>query len=223
MKKYSVILLNALPDKKIKYLGNKCLIKFKGDENIFDHYIKMIKKIFTNFEIILVCAFDNKKIKKYVEKNYPDVKYLEHNLTDTINIGHSLTMAFNCVNNKNCLIIDTSNIILPQAIKQIKISLNKTFILVGRDKDGTIGFIENNGYISNCYYGLPKKIYDIIYIEESQFDTVKELTSNISNMFFFEVINKYIDKGVKIVPLTTNNIKIMTSIQKIKEIKKQLC
>lgn len=52
---------------------------------------------------------------------------------------------------------------------------------------------------------------------------VKELTSNMSNMFFFEVINKYIDKGVKIVPLTTNNIKVMTSIQKIKEIKKQLC
>jgi hypothetical protein len=225
MKKYSVILLNGLPDKKIKYLGNRCLIEFKHNENILDYYVKTIKKLLTNFEIKIVCAFDNKKIKKYIQKKYPSIHYLEHELDDTKNDGHGLEIAMNQVKHKNCIIINTNNILLSKAIDKIKVSLDKTFVLTSNNTHTKIGFIENKGFVSNCYYGLPKNIYDILYIEQNNFDKAQKLTKDISNMFLFEIINKYISNGIKISPLFINSkdIKIINSPEQIKEIKKQVC
>ena len=65
MKKQSVILLNALPDKKAKSIGNRCMVSIKNNMNILDYHIHSIKNIFKNPEIIIIDGFDTKKIKKY--------------------------------------------------------------------------------------------------------------------------------------------------------------
>jgi choline kinase len=227
MKKYSIIMLNALPDKKIKSLGNRCLIQIKKNITILDYCIDLFKKIFhqADCEIIIVCAFDNKKIKKYIELRYPYIKYIEHQLDDMTNIGHSLQTALSSINGQNCLVVNTNSILVSQSIKKIKSSLDKTFILTSNESGGDIGFIENDGYISNCYYGLPNKIYDIFYINQKQLEDVKKITKGVSSMFLFEIINKYISEGIKISPLQikSNQVQVINDSTQIKKIKKQLC
>ena len=80
----SVILLNSLPDKNIKYIGNRCLIPISRHKNVLDYHISSINKIFKNPEIFLVCGFDTKKLKKYVDTKYSNIKYIEHDIDDII-------------------------------------------------------------------------------------------------------------------------------------------
>ena len=73
MTKTSIIIIHSLPDKKIKSLGNKALINI-GTENVIDYQIGFCNKLAKNNEIIVIGAFESKKLQKYLNKKYPKVK-----------------------------------------------------------------------------------------------------------------------------------------------------
>jgi hypothetical protein len=226
MKPHSVIILNGLPDKKVKSIGNRCLVQIKKNQNILDYHIQNIRKIFKNPEIILVCAFDSKKIKKYVEQKYSNIIFLEHDIEETTNIGQSLETALKKVSHKNCLIINANHILHTTAIDKIKHSLEDTFILTSTTKCSDIGFIKSkkNQVIENCYYDLPNQLYDILYIKSNQFNIIKDI-KNLSRFYFFEIVNKYIDSGmvIKAVDINPKSITIINSTKNIESIRKKLC
>jgi choline kinase len=219
MKKNSVIILNALPDKKIKSLGNRCLVQIKKNKNILDHHIDSIKTIFRNPQIILVCGFDSKKVKKYVDTTYKNILYVEHDINDLTNIGQSLQYALEKISGSNCLVLNANNLLHAGALEKIRHSLDHTFVLTG-STNGDIGFISDNGIVQNCYYDLPNQIYDVLYIEENQLDIIKNI-KNISQLYLFEIINKCIDNGMSIKPLKINSksITVINSSKNIERLK----
>lgn len=219
MKNY-VILLNGLPDKKIKSIGNRCLIQITKNKNILDHHIKTINQIFKNPQIILVCGFDSKKLKKYTENKYPNITYIDHPINDYTNIGQSLQVAIEKVKNgNNCLILNTNHILHKSVVQKIKNNTDNSFVLYDKTK-GSIGIIYEENKLINCYYDLPNNLYDILYIKNK-----KNISIDISKLYLFEIINYYIEDGENIKPIRVNNnsIVVINSIKNIEKVKKQLC
>lgn len=225
MKKHSVILLNALPDKKIKSLGNKCLISLNKQKNILDYHIHTIKKIFKSPEIIIVCGFDCKKLKKYIQQKYKNLIYLEHNINDQTNVGTSIQLSIPHISGDSCLFLNTTNILYPDAVEKIKLNKDISFILTNKEK-GSVGFIKNNDRVINCYYDLPNSIYDILYICSDQLSIFKKIHNNdLSKLFLFEIINLCISYGInlKSININSKSIILIDSINNIQKVQKKIC
>lgn len=224
MKKYSVILLNCLPDKKIKSIGNRCLIQIKKNSNILDYHINTIHKIFHNPEIILVNGFDNNKLKKYVKNKYKNLIYIEHDINDTTNIGDSLQLGVSELSTKNVLFINTNHILYNKAINTIKSNVSSSFALYSKSK-GEIGVVFDKNKIVNCYYDLPNNLFEVFYIHQNEFDILIKNNMNLEKLYLFEVLNHYINTGINIKPVCMNHqdIIIINNMNNIKRVKKQLC
>jgi hypothetical protein len=228
--KYSIVLLNALPDKKIKSLGNKCLIKINKKYTLIDYQIDFFNSIFDNPEIIIVGGFDGKRLKKYIDNHLADIniKYVEHAVDDGTNIGTSLAVAKKLISHKNCLIINSS-LLLYSSIRSLLLdNLNSSFLFVhNTDKNkNEVGYIQNNNKLINCYYGLPNIIFDCLYI--NSYDIEKFLNicgSNIQRYYLFEIINKCIEHDISIKPIniTKKSILSIDSTNSIKHIRDKLC
>lgn len=220
----SVILINSLPDKKIKSIGNRCLIQIKKNKNILDYHISSINKIFKNPQIIIVCAFDTKRVRSYIENNYKNLQYIEHNIDDYTNYGFSLELALDKIDNKNCLILNTNHILHSSAINKIKKNLNKSFVLYNT-KSGEVGLSENNGDLINCYYGLQNTLYDLIYINKHEIQNIYNSNIDIKKFYMFEIINHYLSLGIKFksIPINEKAITVINNIKNIEKIRTKSC
>lgn len=223
MGKHSVILLNSFPDKKIKSIGNRCLIELKNNKNVLDYHMSTINTIFKNPEIILVCGFDNKKIKKYIQSKYKNIIYVEHEMNDLTNIGHSVSLGLKTASKENCLILNSNILLHGRAISSIKNNLDKSFVVYS-DNKGNIGILHSKNKLINCYYDLPNNLFDILYINQKEFKYVSNI-KNMSSLYFFEIINQYIDTGMTLLPLkiNENSITIINCMKNIEKVKKRLC
>jgi len=223
MRKNSIILLNALPDKKTKSIGNRCMVDINDKYNILDYHISYLRKIFHNPEIVVVCGFDTKKIKKYIATKYKNVIYVEHHIDDFTNAGQSVRAGLDHISTRNCLILNSNHILQQNIIHKLKKNIDSSFVCYSNTK-GDIGYIQENNYITNCYYGLPKNIYDIVYMDRKQIEILLSLT-NISKLYLFEIINECINNGLKIKPLEIPQKSVITinNIKNIERIKKNLC
>jgi hypothetical protein len=221
---HTIILLNALPDKKIKSIGNKCLIPINNRSNLLDYHIMVMNKIFKNPEIIIVCGFDTKKIKKYISDKYKYIKYIDHNINEYTNVGESIATALDIASHKNCLIVNTNHVLHKKSIDKIIENKSNSFILSKRSP-GDIGYISDRSGLINCYYGLPHSVCEVLYINENEFDTFAQIKNhNISKMYLFEIINHCISLGIKIKPILVPDTAI-THLENLKNIKRltKLC
>jgi hypothetical protein len=221
MKKYSIILVNTASDKKIKSLGDRCLIEIKKNYNVLDYHISTAKKLVHHPEIIFIDYSDNKKVKKYIDNKYPQIKYITHELEDDINIGESITVGLKYITGKNCLIINTNHILYPSAINKLKEQLTQSFVAASNN-DGSVGYTEQDNKIIHCYYDLPNCIYDVLFLHKDDLQIIKNCSVDLSKMYIFEIINTYIDLGISFIPITVNKkgITVINNINNIKKIKK---
>jgi hypothetical protein len=220
----SVILINSIPDKKIKSIGNRCLIPIKKNKNVLDYHISSINKIFTNPEIFVVCAFDVKKTKLYIEKNYKSIKYLEHTIDEYTNFGLSLDLALKHISKNSCLILNTNHILHRSAIAKIKNNLNQSFVLYNT-KNSDVGLLENKGSLKHCYYGIGNTLYDFIYINQESLSIIYNDNTSIKKLYMFEIINHYLSLGIKFKSIKINDtdITIINNIKTIEKIRKKSC
>lgn len=219
--KNTVILLNALPDKKIKSIGNKCLLAINKKINLLDYHINTIYSIYKNPEIILVCGFDTKKLKKYISDKYKNIKYVDHNIDEYTNIGESILSALNLITNNNCLIINANNILHKKAIDKIIKNGDAGSYILTKKTCGDVGFIADpSTKIINCYYGLPNSICEVLYINKQEFQKFIEIKNhNISKMYLFEIINHCINLNINIKAVSVPDSAI-TSLENLQNIKK---
>lgn len=224
---YSIILLNALPDKKIKSLGNKYLIKINKNTNIIDHQVKILCSIFSNPEIIIVSGFDGKRLLKYINNNieYQNIKYVEHEVHDQTNIGTSIRCGFDEASNKNIWMVN-SNILLNSNITNMVFNnKNRSFVLVNKS-NGDIGYISDKNILLNCYYDLPHCIMDSLFINKQDYHAFQNIChSNIEKLYFFEVLNLCTQANINLSILDIN-VKIVNTIDSsnnIEKLKKNIC
>lgn len=226
---YSIILLNALPDKKIKSLGNKYLIKINKSYNIIDYQIKFLRSIFYNPEIIVIGGFEGKKLKKYIDincSNKCNIRYLEHEINETTNIGASIKKGVENASNNNVWIIN-STIIFGNSISNIiNKNLSRSFVLTYKSNKSNIGYISNNNKLINCYYDLPNTILDSIFIHKNDFLKFNTICkSEIDRLYFFEVINLCSSANIELstIDLSPKHVYAIDNIANIERIKNKLC
>lgn len=219
MKNISVILLNAFPEKKIKTLGNKGLIDIQKNKKLIDYHIDYFSSIASN--IIIVDGYDNKKMYKYLESSgYLDnkkIKYTYHDISDGNNIGTSIKYALeHTTTNSGLLMHNTSTLFNKKTISKLR-SMKNNFCIVQKNKcKNDIGCLIKESKIVTCFYGLPIKLIDSLYIDKKNITKFLEIinsTDKISNMFLFEIINIAIEMGIVIEPMEVGNsyIKHITS------------
>lgn len=223
----STIILNAFPDKRIKSLGNKCLLKVSKNKNLINHHIDIFKDV--SSQIVLVCGFEYKKLKKYIDDNLCDtVSYVHHNIDDKVNIGKSILTLLSQVDISNGLLFINSNLIINKSLIK-KLDFNSSFIIKSKQNDNDIGCIvdQSSGTVINCYYGLQNKLYDILYISKNDLSTFKDITKykNFHKMYLFEIINLCIDNKISIryIDVKTSTINTIDSIQYTKQYENNNC
>lgn len=223
----SIILLNALPDKKIKSLGNKYLIKINKTQYLIDYQIKFLKSIFYNPEIVIVGGFDSKRLKKYISNHFQNtkIKYIEHDIDDMTNIGTSIKFALNYISHQNLWIINSTVMLHNKVLDSIRSNTNESFVLTHKSKNN-IGYIDNNKKLVNCYYDLPNTILDTIYINKKDIVKFTDLcNSDIEKLYFFEILNLCVESNISLstVDIPSKYVYLIDSILNIEKIKKKLC
>lgn len=223
----SVILLNAFPDKKIKSIGNKALIKISKDSLLIDYHIKFFNKIFDKPQIIIVGGFESKKLEKYISSKFStsNIVYIEHDISETLNIGKSISEAIKHVNHNNILVANCGTLI-NMSVSSILSSTRNSYIVSSNDDQSKIGCILDNEYIINCFYDLPNTIHDFLYLDEKGSFILKEITAdnNIDKLYLFEIINMCVHSGCQIGLLDINkkHISVLDNIKKIKSIQRKI-
>jgi hypothetical protein len=229
--KHSIIYLNAFPDKKIKSIGNKGLIKLSNSKCLIDYNINILNKYYSNSEIIIVSGFESKKLFKYLNhtnafaKSKNNILYTEHNPDDGWNVGKSISTAL--VNNTSdtATIYSSSLFIDPKVFDKIK-KQPTSFVLSRTGKNDGVGCITNDDMIAQCFYGLENTIYDFVYLDQKAFDFLKQYIKykNIDKLYLFEIINLCIDNGIQMKLFNINKklIQIIDSTHSINVLKNKI-
>lgn len=200
MIKTSIIIIHSLPDKKIKSLGNRALLNI-GKENIIDYQIGMCNKLVKNNEIIVIGAFESKKLQKYLNKKYPNVKYISHNFNEFTNIGLGVQYGIKYATGDSIIIMNGNIVIEHNAIPKIKkqIKQKNNFLITTRQSKSGVGFINNpDGSVEHCFFDLPKPLYDLIYIDNAYRDTFSDMVHgrDFEKYYLFEIINESININI---------------------------
>ena len=230
--KTSVLILGAFPDKNIKSLGNKGLIKINKNTNLVEYQIDFFQKAYKKPQIIIVGAFDGKRLNKFIieynKNNKTNIKYIEHPLDKYVNVGYSLKHAMKYVLHNNLVICDLSVALSPSSLATVS-KPKFSFILAHKNKKTreSIGFIldPNDKHIGHCFYGLPNDICDFIYLRTKDvkiLNKVMKITQNIQKFFLFEILNACIDNGSKIEPIymVKNKIALLNNTKDISSFRK---
>lgn len=226
---FSIILLNAFPDKKIKSLGNKYLIKINKSYHIIDYQIQFLKSIFNDPQIIIVGGFDSKRLKKYIDNNFTtpcNITYIDHDIEEITNIGTSIRKGMDIVRNDNVWVLNANILFGSQLCDTIYKNLSHSFVLTHKAKS-SIGYIaDRDNRLINCYYDLPYSILDSIFIHKKDFGKFNSVCSgSIEQLYFFEVLNLCSNANITLrtVDIPSKYIYSIDSISNIEKIKKKLC
>jgi hypothetical protein len=211
----------SMPDKSMKYT-NKALIKIYKDIFI-NHQIKNLLKVNIRSKILVVCAFESKRIIGHVIKN-KRVTYINHEYNEYSNIGESIKEAIKTIpDDQDITIINLSMVIDPKIMKQIKpknSSIIKSDSTKFKSKIGCTHDPNNN--VEFIFYDLEHKICEYLYIHKKDTKIFKNIVQNHikDNMYLFEIINTMIHHKMKISMETIkSNIINFTNIDQLPYIK----
>lgn len=206
-KKYnlSIILIASLPIRKMKSIGNISLLSFKN-KNILEWQIKNIYKYYTKPEIIVVGAFEAKKLEKTLIK-YPDIKYIVHDLDELSNESQSIKIAISNITTDKCLIWPI-NTLCHEYIKPKK--NNESYIIINNHKTykndiGCTIDIDNN--ISYIFYNLENYIINTYYLTNYHINILKNLDDSYGRLYLFELMNLLNTNVQKLKPYFINQKK----------------
>lgn len=225
----SIIIPTAFPDKKIKSIGNKSLIRVFKDKTLLEHQICLLKKIYKNPEIIVVGGFEGKKISKLLKtsKNTSGVFYVEHEALSTFNISKSIKEGIRIASNNNILIYNSSIVLHNKSTSTLK-NNKRSFLLCSNESKGSIGYIERDNLIVNCFFDIGNnKTYDLLYLSGKDGLVLKELCLSDSikdNLYLFEIVNLCISNHIRIAPVNIKDkeIKIIDNLSSIHQIQKNI-
>lgn len=224
----SIIILAAFPDKKIKSLGNKSLLKINKNTTLLEHQISVLYEIYKNPQIIVVGGFEGKRINKLISGSIhrKDVLYTEHPVTPTLNASKSVNHGIKLATSNNILIYSSSLVLKRKAFSKMT-NKKRSYVLCTKDIKGDVGCIDHNNQLVNCFFDIGHKIYDFLYLSGSDGMALKQMCSDgaiADNLYLFEIINLCINNNMSISTLDINEkeVKVVDSIHSIKSLQKNM-
>lgn len=224
--KNTVIIINIFPDKKMKSLGNKGLIKLSNESLLIDHHINYFNNIFNKPDIYILGNFEFNKLDKHVTK-YHNVHHIFCDTNDETNIGGIIAPILSQIPTGSNVFITQSSILY---FTKDKNNLNKNYSYVIGSSNNVcsgIGCIVNDNKVINCCYDLPNQIYDALFLCHKDIVFINHIlsqTKNIHKFFLFEILNTILDHSLlfKLNTLDSKNIAVLDSGSKIPDIQKKV-
>ena len=210
--------------KGMKSFGPKALIPLKG-RTLIEHQIELIRSVYKNNNIYLLTGFESERIKKTIATSRhiskKNIFILENKNYETHGQIASIFEYLDTRNQNNGAIFLNNGIITKFNFqKNIQMQNNSIFFIQGKKLNFNIGCntIENTEYL---FYDLPVLWSECVYLNNETLRLIHSLILpyELKTLFFFEVINKLLDKSILF-----NNVIIpksqITKVNNIKDIKK---
>jgi bifunctional N-acetylglucosamine-1-phosphate-uridyltransferase/glucosamine-1-phosphate-acetyltransferase GlmU-like protein len=194
------VLVASLPDKSMRSMNNKALIKIHKD-TFLNHQIKNILKINKQAKLLVVYAFEHKRILENSIKNNR-VRYIEHNYDEYSNVGQSIASVIDEIpDNQDVVFINLPVVVDPNVFKNIKPHQSSVIVNSSLRFKSKIGCtIDTKNFIEFVFYDLPNKLCECLYIKGKDLGLFKHIIKNHTknNMYLFEIINTAITHHLSI-------------------------
>ena len=215
----SVILLCDSPGYRMKSYGPTSLISING-KKLIDLQIDIIKKAFTNHEIIICAGFEIDRIIKHIKNKHRDsnIRIVENQLYNNSNSCEALRIAINNTFNDKILICDGSLLINHKSLSLI--DTNSCCVLIEKTPSNNLEIganIDENNTVQHFSYGAHSIWSEIFFMSnENIIDECRKIIQSIDykNKFIFEAINELIINKYNIKAIRNDN-----TIEKINDIK----
>jgi len=192
----TVILLCDNPGYRMKSYGPASLISFKN-KRLIDLQIDAIKKVFSNYEIIVCAGFDADKVCKYIKQKYKNsnIRIVENQIFSSSNSCESARLSLNNTNNDRILICDGSLYFTHQTLEQINLNESSVFTEICKQDNLEVGVnVNEHGIIEHFSFGANHTWSEICFLQnhESIESLRRILTSFDKSKFVFEALNDLI-------------------------------
>lgn len=210
--------------KGMKSFGPKALIPLKG-RTLIEHQIELIRSVYKNNNIYLLTGFESERIErtihtsKYISKK--NIFVLENKNYET---QGQIASIFEYLNNRNpskgAIFLNNGIITKFNFQKSIQTLNNSIFFIQGKKVNFNIG-CNNTEHTEYLFYDLPFLWSECVYLNDETLELLQDiiLPHELKTLFFFEVINKLLDKSIffenTIIPKSQ-----ITKVNNIKDIKK---
>lgn len=192
-KKYSIIIPAAGLGKRMKIYGPKSLIHINGVHTILSKQLMNIRKLFKQYEIILVGGYQIHKLKKHCSG---DIKLIENPDYENTNVIESIRIGLDNISTDNAVII-YGDLVFNSHCLSVPFYNESALVLCDSMKTEEVGCVVSEKKIQYVFYEIEKKWAQIAYFTGQELSLLKEFFLNNSdrNLYGFEVINRIIDMG----------------------------
>ena len=227
----TVVLLGENHGYRMKSYGATPLLKIRDNKTLLELQIDAIKSVFTDYEVILCCGFDTKRINDFVRDKLKNenVRIVENQVHYNSNCCESIRLALNNTMNNRVFISSGEIFLTPSYLH--KFDYNKVSVAIQQQNingDFEISAILNNKTLNTMCLGEKNNFWtEAIFLNnEESIRRLQNIVSNVDfkNKFMFEAINM-LSKNTKIKVVENNsqpivkinNIKTLRNIRKFNE------
>lgn len=208
----TVILLSAMPGKRMKGRGNKSLLQIDDNTNVIEKQVKTIYRMYNDADIIVSVGFQDNKIRNYIRWVHP-VRLAYNPLYETKGVVYSIALAMNATVPGNLLIIHGDIVFNAFALSGLTSTpFSKILIDKKGENPDDVGLVSCDNKVTNMSYGLPDKWGQMVYIHHRDMAKFENLVfdyDNYGHLLLYEIINKMIDRGVSFVPFSPSRTKLV--------------
>lgn len=214
---YEIVIPAAGIGKRMKTYGPKALITI-NDITIIDNQLQIIRQVFKNCRIILVCGFQADKLMNHTPN---DIIKIENGLFESTNVVRSIGAGLRATISQNVVII-YGDLVFNAATLNTK--FDESCLILDPSKSMSpeeVGCITNNDVVENLCYDLPEKWGQIVYLKGKELSLMRQFCYNrlYGKMFGFEALNHVINTGGRFKAVAPHNSYII-DVDTAKDIEK---
>jgi len=179
-------------------------------ETIIEHQYKTITKNFINPNIVYIYGFDAKRLVSFIDETDSlsnKIALVHNSFHHVYNYAYSLYLAKDYLN-KDTFILFGDSVIDKNFFKYIDTHKGSQIVITNK-KTGSLGCVIQNRFIQNIFYDLDNHIEEIYFLKKQDACILADILNDTvyHNYFIFELINKLIDKNIKIEGKILKNIR----------------
>lgn len=207
--------------RRMKSIGPKCLIKLSNRQTILSRQIKILKKSFPNFSIVVVVGFQKEKIKN---RFHGEVFFVDNDNYMDNNVGKSFLLALEEHNPKEAILV-CGDLVFSKNIFN-KYPMNSSWVMMDNNvehRSSEVGCTVVGTSVIHMSYGIWPKWAQIAYLKEKEISAYCMVLKNrkANKWFAFEFINEIISYGFSFVAFSPKRAKIaeVDTLQNLSEAK----
>lgn len=190
-----IVIAAAGLGKRMKTSGPKAAVKLCENETVIERQIRLFKKHFPSYEIVVVVGPAKDKMEKIL---HDKVKIIINNDFDTTNTAWSIKKALDNQDISNLILCCGDIVFNESMISKINTNFSCVILDINHiDRNSEVGCNITNAKLNHINYGLVPKWSQIAYLKKAEIILLQKILEKqtIKRWFMFELMNNIIDMG----------------------------